>query len=82
MSVPPTLRPLHTDDSLSRAKLAALERLTTEALVASLTPGQEHSLKVRADGTMMDGHHRIFVLRSRGFEVDALRRELWNGAQD
>jgi hypothetical protein len=70
------LRPLHPDSSLSPAKLAQLERLSTEALKRSLLPGQKDSLKVRPDGTLLDGHHRIYMLRKRGIDVDALPREV------
>ena len=30
---------------------------------------------MKPDGTMMEGHHRIYVLRERGVDVDALLRE-------
>ncbi len=42
----------------------------------SLRPGQPGALKVRRDGTVIDGHHRIKVLRDRGFDVDSLPREV------
>lgn len=53
-----------------------MEQETTEALVRSLLPGQEHSLKARPDGTLLEGHHRLHVLRRRGVDVDALPREI------
>jgi hypothetical protein len=31
---------------------------------------------VRQDGTVLDGHHRIAVLRERGVAVDTLPREV------
>jgi hypothetical protein len=37
---------------------------------------QECCLKVRPDGTILDGHHRVHVLRGRGEDVDALPREV------
>jgi hypothetical protein len=40
------------------------------------------ALKTRTDGTMLDGHHRIAVLRARGFAVDALPREVIAKQQD
>jgi hypothetical protein len=70
------LKPLHSDNSLSSAKLEQLNSLSTEKLKASLLPGQKDSLKVRPDGTILDGHHRIFILRGRGVDVDALPREV------
>jgi len=48
--------------------------LSDEELLDSLKPGQPGSLKTRPDGTVLDGHHRIQVLRERGFEVDSLPR--------
>jgi hypothetical protein len=41
-----------------------------------LPTGQQGSLKARPDGTIVDGHHRIKVLRDRGVDVDALPREI------
>jgi len=79
MSNPPSdlpLRPLHPDASLSPAKLREMEGLTTDVLQNSLLPGQKDSLKTRPDGTILDGHHRIYILRRRGVDVDALPREI------
>jgi hypothetical protein len=72
----PPLRPLHLDRSLNAAKLEKLEQLSTEALLASLLPGQEGCLKTRPEGTILDGHHRIHILRRRGVDVDSLAREI------
>lgn len=74
MAVP--LKPLHPDTSLSPAKLNLIGRVPTEILLHSLLPGQKDSLKARPDGTMLDGHHRIKILRARGVDVDALPREI------
>ncbi len=52
------------------------EKLSTEELKKSLCPGQEHCLKAREDGTILDGHHRVYVLRARGEDVDVLPREI------
>jgi len=73
---PPPLKPLHELSRLSAAKLALLEKLSSEELIRSLAPGQPHSLKARPDGTMLDGHHRVHVLRMRNEDVNALPREL------
>ena len=56
-------------------KLVQFERLTTDVLKDSLLPGKKDCLKARPDGTLLDGHHRIYVLRARGVNVDALPRE-------
>lgn len=78
----PPLIPLHLDGSLNAAKLTQMERLSTEALQASLLPGLQGCLKTRPDGTILDGHHRIHVLRQRGVDVDALRRDIVAKDQD
>lgn len=70
------LKSLHPAGSLSQPKLATLNRLSTEELVRSLCPGEPGALKVKPDGTIMDGHHRVYLLRERGIDVDALPREL------
>lgn len=71
----PSLKPLHSDSSLSPAKLAKLKLISTQELLHSLCPGLKDCLKVRPDGTILDGHHRIKVLREREVDVDALPRE-------
>jgi hypothetical protein len=72
----PPLRPLHRDDSLNKVKLAQFERLSSEELLRSLEPGQSDCLRARPDGTMLEGHHRIHVLRGRGVDVDKLPRQI------
>lgn len=72
----PPLKPLHPDASLIPAKLAAMEQESTDVLQRSLAPGQKDCLKARPDGTILDGHHRIYVLRKRGIEVDVLPRDI------
>jgi hypothetical protein len=73
---PPPLRPLHADASLFPLKLAQYGRLSTDEIVESLLPGRVGSLKTRPDGTMVDGHHRVKILRDRGYNVDGLPREI------
>jgi hypothetical protein len=70
------LKPLHHDGALSQAKLNQYAKLTTQEMIDSLCPGEPGALKVREDGTIMDGHHRIKLLRERGIDVDALPREV------
>lgn len=72
----PPLKSLHADSSINPVKLALLERLSTEALQASLLPGQKGCLKTRPEGTILDGHHRIHILRQRGVDVDNLPRDV------
>jgi hypothetical protein len=78
----PPLKPLHLDSSLNAAKLAQMERLSSETLRASLLPGLLGCLKTRPDGTILDGHHRIHILRQRGVDVDHLPRDVVVKDQD
>jgi len=72
----PSLKPLHSESSLNKVKLAQIDRLTTEFLLSTLLPPGAHCLKTRPDGTILEGHHRIHVLRLRGADVDSLPREV------
>jgi len=72
----PPLRFLHSDESLSKVKLVQMERMTTEYLKQTLMPGQKDCLKTRPEGTVLDGHHRVYILRARGIEIDTLPREI------
>jgi len=72
----PPLKPLHPDGSLNAAKLAQMERLSHRNLQVSLMPGLEGGLKTRPDGTILDGHHRVYVLRQRGVNVDDPPRDV------
>jgi hypothetical protein len=72
----PPLIPLHLESSLNTAKLEQMERLSTEALRISLLPGSQGCLKTRPDGTILDGHHRIHILRQRGVDVDGFPRDV------
>ncbi len=72
----PPLKSLHSEGSLNAAKLTQLNRLTTEALLLSLAIEDKGCLKTRPDGTILDGHHRIHILRMRGVNVDSLPREI------
>lgn len=70
------LKPLHSESSLNATKLAQFNRLATEDLLASLALDEKGCLKTRPDGTILDGHHRIHILRIRGIDVDSLPREI------
>ena len=72
----PPWKSLHAIWSINAGKLRQFERLSTETLLHSLEPGQPGSLKARPDGTLLDGHHRMEVLRARGINVDTLPREI------
>ncbi len=70
------LKPLHADSSLIGSKLDKYGKLSDQELIDSLKLGRQGSLKVRPDGTIVDGHHRIKLLRDRGVDVDSLPREI------
>lgn len=72
----PPLTFLHSESALNAAKLRNFDRLTTDVLLASLALDQLGCLKTRPDGTILDGHHRISILRIRGVEVDSLPRNV------
>ncbi len=72
----PPLRPLHNESLLIQVKVDKFSALETRVLVESLRPGMPGGLKTRPDGTMLDGHHRIAVLKMRGVAIDTLPREL------
>lgn len=73
----PPLKFLHSENVLIELKLEYFRRLSTEDLTESLKPESAGALKVKEDGTIMDGNHRIKVLLERGVEVDDLPREIW-----
>jgi hypothetical protein len=72
----PPLKSLHPDSSLSPAKLKDYSKASNQELIDSLKPGQEGALKTRTDRTLVDGHHRVKILRDRGVDVDLLPREV------
>jgi len=72
----PSLIRLHSEDMLVRSKLEQFRAMESEIIVASPLPGLPGSLKAREDGTVMDGNHRVRVLREREFVVDSLPREI------
>ena len=68
------LKPLHSN--LIKSKLEVFNRMSTDDLKKSLAPGQPNSLKARPDGTLLDGHHRVHILRTRGKDVERLPRDI------
>lgn len=73
--VEPSLRFLHSETILSQVKLERFRTMTTAEIVESLSPGRPGALKTKADGTVLEGHHRLVVLRERGVDINALPRE-------
>ena len=71
----PSLRLLHSPQSLVPSKLAVLRRVSTDDLIRSLKPGQLSALRVKKSGLVMNGNHRLAVLMERGIDVNLLPRE-------
>lgn len=76
MSDPP-LRFLHSAATLSQVKLGQFRTMSTDRLIESLGPGQPGGLTARVDGTVLEGHHRLVVLRERGVDIDTLPRQVF-----
>lgn len=72
--VPLTL--IHSPATLSKTILDGLRKKSTQELIESLKPGLEEALRVKPDGRVMNGNHRITVLMERGVDVNALPREI------
>ncbi|WP_344163170.1 hypothetical protein [Nocardiopsis rhodophaea] len=75
-SNPGEITQLHTEGAMNERTLKGLRDTGTDDIMKSLKPGQEESLKVRPDGTIVNGNHRIKVLKERGVDVDSLPREI------
>lgn len=75
MSKPP-LQMLHPDHHIIQLKIDLFRKLSTQEIRDSLCPGQTGSLKARPDGTVIDGHHRLIILRERGVDIDDLPRDI------
>ena len=73
----PPLRFLHSEALLSPVKLGQFRMVATAELIESLRPGHSGALRARADATVLEGHHRLVVLRERGVDIDALPREVF-----
>ena len=73
----PPLRRLHPDSSLRRSSLEYWRKQPTDAIVRSLAPGERESLRVTADGLIMQGNTRVKVLEERGYNVDGLPYETY-----
>jgi hypothetical protein len=72
----PQLKFLHAETTLNTVKLDLFRGLSTDELILSLAPDRPGALKVRLDGTVLDGHHRLRVLSERGVDIRHLPREI------
>ena len=66
LTIMPPLKALHLDTSLSPAKLAVLDKFSSDWLIETVAPGNEHCLH---------------LLRERGENVDAIPREVIDSDQ-
>ena len=67
------LKRLHPDSSLKPRALAHWRAETTEKIVQSLTTPGDEMLRIRPDGTVLQGNHRVKILEERGFDTSILR---------
>lgn len=70
----PRLRLIHAPQTLSIRSVSHWLNRPTEDILASLRPEAPDPLVVREDGAVMNGNTRVFVLRGRSVDVDALPR--------
>jgi hypothetical protein len=69
---PPDLKTMHTDRALDKRSLEYWRKQPSEEIVKSLqTPGNER-LRIRPDGTVLQGNHRVKVLLERGYDTSKL----------
>jgi hypothetical protein len=78
----PRLKFLHSEGTLNKTKLDFFRHIATDELRSSLAPGEQGSLKVRPDGTVLDGHHRLSVLLERGEDIHQLSREIMEASDE
>ena len=81
-SLPP-LRRIHADQIYNlrryRRSIEYWQSRSTAEIVSSLRPrpadpSYQEYLKVRADGVIFQGNTRVFVLESRGYDIESLQR--------
>lgn len=70
----PPLKLLHPEANRIPLKLEMFRKLDTEALIASLCPGQEQPLTCRPDGLVLEGNHRLIILLERKYNIHDLPR--------
>lgn len=76
----PKLRRIHPDETpesgAGRFSLQYRRRRKTQEIVESLRPGKAEAPRVKPDGRVINGNVRVRVLEERGFDTDALEREV------
>jgi hypothetical protein len=72
----PPLKRLH-ESTLVSSQLDSIRKMRTEDIVKSLSTKGDEALRVRPDGTVIQGNHRIKVLEERGYDTS----KLWDRAE-
>jgi hypothetical protein len=71
----PILRLIHSETSFSPTSLAYWRGRPIGDILESLNDPSHprySSLEVRADGAVLNGNTRLFVLREKGYDIDTL----------
>lgn len=73
----PPLKGLHSSEAMrgNQSSSNYWRGRSTDEIVDSLKPGRPESLKVKSDGTVMNGNTRLEILRERGVDINRLPRE-------
>jgi hypothetical protein len=66
------LRRLHEDKALKQSTLAYFRGQSNDDIVRSLLAEGPENLKMRSDGLVLQGNHRIKVLEERGYDTSQL----------
>jgi hypothetical protein len=75
---PPNLRLIHDEATIrSNPSFDYWNDRSIEEIVRSLRPETAMPLIVRADGTILDGNTRVWILRLRGYDVESLPRSVY-----
>ena len=69
---PTSLTRLHDDNALIPSKLKRFRKLDDAAIEESLQAPGDERLRIRSDGTVMQGNHRVKVLEERGYDLATL----------
>ena len=77
---PPPIRRMHPDTTYERDRVAKdsldyWRKQPTDKIIDSLKPGGDESLRVRPDGTIVQGNTRTKILQERGVDINSLPRE-------
>lgn len=75
-----SLKRIHSDATITsgsnRFSYDFWRQQATDDIVQSLRPGADEALRSKPDGRIINGNTRIKVLEERGFDVNALPREV------